>query len=74
MNIPGNLLSAQSRMWLGSIMNFGWATVYIFASYLLTSRGWGATGLATGLLIAYTAHLFWSFIWMAKATRKNLQY
>lgn len=74
MNIPGNLLSAHSRMWLGTIMNFGWATVYILASALFIAWGWGASGLAASLIIAYIAHLVWSGIWVAKTMKQVLSH
>lgn len=70
-NVPGNLLSAQSRMWLGSIMNFGWGILYVGCSYIFVKRNWGASGLATGLLIAYVIHLTWSYVWMARAVRRT---
>lgn len=72
MNIPGNLLSAHSKMWLGSLMNSGWAIVYITASAIFIAKGWGANGLAASLIIAYLAHLIWSSIWVAKAMKQVL--
>jgi EPS I polysaccharide export inner membrane protein EpsE len=70
MNVSGNLISAHSRMWLGSLMNLGWAVIYIGFSFLAVQRGFGATGVASALLLAYVAHFLWSAIWV-RATIKN---
>lgn len=69
MNVPGNLLSAHSQMWLGSLMNFGWASIYVVGSAVLISYGWGASGLAASLVAAYFAHLIWSSVWLVRKMR-----
>jgi O-antigen/teichoic acid export membrane protein len=67
MNVSGNLLSAHSRMWLGSLMNFGWSAIYISLAYYATARGYGALGVACSLLMAYIAHFAWSAVWVRAA-------
>jgi len=72
MNVPGNLLSAHSQMWLGSLMNFGWAAVYVTGSAIFTGLGWGARGLAVSLIVAYIAHFIWSSAWVIKKIKSGL--
>jgi O-antigen/teichoic acid export membrane protein len=55
----GNMLAAVSRMWLGLLMNLGWAAIYIGVAFLLLEHG--ATGVITGLGLAYLAHAIWTF-------------
>jgi len=53
----GNLLAASSRMWLGALMNAGWAVTFIGLAYLLVDKG--ATGITVALGIGYIAHTIW---------------
>lgn len=53
----GNLLAASSRMWLGALMNAGWAVVYVGVTYFLLD--WGSTGVMMALAIGYIAHTIW---------------
>jgi len=55
----GNMVAATSRMWLGMVMNFGWALIYVGGS-LWTAR-FGAIGIALALCGAYIAHGVWTF-------------
>lgn len=54
----GNMLAASNRMWLGFSMNVLWAAVFLVATWLLVQ--WGAFGLASARLIAYTAQGSWA--------------
>jgi O-antigen/teichoic acid export membrane protein len=58
----GNMLAAASRMWLGMLMNLGWAMIYIAVAFLLLERG--ASGVIIGLGLAYVVHTIWTF-WFA---------
>lgn len=58
----GNLLAATSRMWLGALMNAGWAFIYVGLAYLLVNKG--ATGIMLALTIGYIVHAIWTF-WFA---------
>ena len=54
----GDVIAASGRMWLGLMMNFGWAAVFIVATRLLVH--WGSLGLASSRLIAYAVHAAWT--------------
>ena len=58
----GNLLVASSRMWLGALMNAGWAFVYVGLAYLLVNKG--AVGIMVALGMGYVVHSTWTF-WFA---------
>jgi len=58
----GEAIAAAGRMWLGCLMNLGWAAAYIAATALFV--GWGSLGLAAARLIAYILHAIWTF-WFA---------
>lgn len=55
----GNMLAATARMWIGAIMNAGWAAIYLLGAYLLADRG--AVGALYALLIGYVFHAAWTF-------------
>jgi O-antigen/teichoic acid export membrane protein len=58
----GQVMAASGRMWLGALMNAGWAAVF-----LATTLGFlhlGASGVAAGRLVAYGCHAIWTF-WFA---------
>ena len=55
----GNMITAVSRMWLGVIMNMGWAILYIGISYHLIA--YGAVGIMIAMGIAYVVHALWTF-------------
>ena len=63
----GQVMIAKGKIWHGSMMNAGWALVYVFSAYLLLDLG--ALGVAIGLLIAYSCHSVWVCAW----TWKNLR-
>lgn len=58
----GAMIAAANRMWLGSLMNLGWATAYIAIAYQLRSHG--AAGVIVAMGIAYLLHATWTF-WFA---------
>ncbi len=64
----GNLLVASSRMWLGALMNAGWALVYVGSAYFLLDQG--ATGIMVALGIGYIVHATWTF-WFALRCAKT---
>ncbi len=55
----GQAVAASGKMWAGFYMNFGWAAVFLLANSSLLFLG--ALGLSTARLLAYVAHLVWSF-------------
>jgi O-antigen/teichoic acid export membrane protein len=54
----GQIIAASGRMWLGSFMNLGWGACFIGFTWLLVK--WGALGLASARLGAYTVHAIWT--------------
>ena len=58
-NPIGDVIAASGRMWLGLLMNAGWAAVYIVSTALLVR--WGSLGLASSRLLAYVVHAIWTF-------------
>jgi O-antigen/teichoic acid export membrane protein len=63
----GAMLTASGRMWLGAIMNCGWAAIYVAISWLLVEEG--AIGIAVALLCAYGIHAVWTFSFAARQLR-----
>ena len=57
----GQTLAAKGHMWMGWLMNIGWAAIYIGVSYSLIE--FGALGVAGGMAVAYLCHLGWISIW-----------
>lgn len=53
----GSLLAARSRLWLGSLMNLGWALVYLTAACALAYKG--AAGILMALGAGYIIHIAW---------------
>lgn len=68
----GNLVAALSRMWLGVVMNCGWAIVYLGLAFFLAPRG--ATGILTALCIGYFAHASWTFWFAHSHTKPSISY
>lgn len=58
----GNIIVAASRMWLGALMNAGWAFVYVSLAYVLVNKG--AVGIMVALGMGYVVHATWTF-WFA---------
>ena len=55
----GQVVSASGRMWLGALLNSGWALAFLgFTAALI---GWGAFGLAFARSAAYLLHGGWTF-------------
>jgi len=55
----GHLIAAADRMWLGFLMNLGWALATVALTLLWIDRG--AEGLAAAQLAAYALHAVWTF-------------
>jgi len=60
----GDVIAASGRMWLGCLMNAGWALVLIPSTIVLVHRGLGSLGLASARLFAYSIHAVWT-CWFA---------
>ena len=59
----GQIIAASDRMWTGSAMNLGWAAGYVALAWLFLR--WGAMGLASARLAAYSVHAVWTFAFAA---------
>jgi O-antigen/teichoic acid export membrane protein len=55
----GQYLAAVNRMWVGFMMNFAWAIVFLLSTVALAP--YGAIGILASFGIAYVAHGIWSF-------------
>jgi O-antigen/teichoic acid export membrane protein len=60
----GNVITAYGRMWLGFLMNAGWAACFLLTARWLLALGWGAQALASAYLAAYLVHALWTH-WFA---------
>lgn len=54
----GQYLAAVNRMWVGLVMNFAWALVFLLSTVVLVP--FGAIGILGSFGIAYVAHGLWS--------------
>lgn len=68
-NPVGYVLAASDRLWLGFLMNSGWATVFLGATLLLAH--WGALGVASARLIGYVAHAGWTAWFAVRFVRRG---
>jgi O-antigen/teichoic acid export membrane protein len=58
----GSIIAASGRMWMGALMNLGWAVVMLASTLWLLPLG--ARGVAAAALLAYCIHGAWTF-WFA---------
>lgn len=66
----GEIIAASGRMWLGALMNAGWAAGFIGLTWGFVH--WGALGLAGARFGAYLLHATWVF-WLAFYLLKRRQ-
>ncbi len=64
----GQVMVAKGEIWYGWVMNLGWAVVYVGVSYFLL--GYGAVGVAGGLVAAYIMHTTWVSTWVLRNFKK----
>jgi len=60
----GNMVVAASRMWLGMLMNVGWAAVYIGLTFWTIA--YGAMGVTIAMCCAYIVHSIWTFVFVVR--------
>jgi len=60
----GDVIAASGRMWLGALMNVGWACTLFGSAWFFLQYERGADGLASAYLAAYLVHAIWTF-WFA---------
>jgi len=59
----GTALAGAGKMWIGTLMNLGWAAALVIVSYLLIPS-YGGLGLALGYLFSYLLHSVWQTIYV----------
>ena len=64
------LVIIRNRMWLVCIMNSGWALVCLLVSVYFVR--WGALGLASARLVAYTLHAVWISV-AVMSTKRDME-
>ena len=62
LNVVGQTIACEGRMWIGALLNMLWGTVLIGSYYMLRQQG--AQGFGTANLIAYGFHLINSLIYV----------
>ncbi|MEW6049157.1 MAG: hypothetical protein AB1609_22255, partial [Bacillota bacterium] len=55
LSIPGQVLAATNRMWLGFALNLVWASVFLIGSRLAVAQ-FGAVGASAAYLLSYLVH------------------
>jgi O-antigen/teichoic acid export membrane protein len=65
----GQIITASGRVWAGFWMNVGWAIVYLVATSAWVH--WGALGLASARLAAYSAHTVWAMWYAFRILRRD---
>lgn len=63
----GQIIAASGRMWIGLIMNMGWALAFIISTLLLID--YGSIGLASARMLSYIIHATWTFgfaVWLIR--------
>ena len=56
--VKGDVIAVKNKMWIGLGLNLIWSLVLITFTYFFLNLGYGAKGLALGLLLSYTVHSF----------------
>ena len=55
-SVVGLSISSRSKMWVGFGFNAFWGCMMVTFTYLFTTKGFGATGLALSILCSYAIH------------------
>ncbi len=63
----GNLMAAQSKMWVGFVMNVGWAAVFLVSARLAINLG--ALGVVMALVFAHVCNVIWVYWWVRRQLR-----
>jgi len=63
----GQVIAASGRLWMGMLMNLGWALCFLGLGWLLV--GFGAVGIASARAAAYCVHAIWTFGFAHKLLR-----
>tara|TARA_R110002050_G_scaffold276107_1_gene421290 strand:- start:13115 stop:14455 length:1341 start_codon:yes stop_codon:yes gene_type:complete len=55
-NVVGQVIASKSKMWIGFVFNLFWSIVLIVSSTYFLNLGYGATALASAILLSYFLH------------------
>lgn len=70
-NIIGQAIASRGRMWAGFFLNLIWSIVLITSTGWLLNEGFGAKGVALGLLISYALHTITQSLFVHFTIRKQ---
>jgi O-antigen/teichoic acid export membrane protein/SAM-dependent methyltransferase len=69
----GQIIAASGKMWIGLVMNTGWAIAFVLGTLLLVHNG--SLGLAAARAISYFVHATWVSvfaIWLIRNQVENM--
>lgn len=69
-SVVGNAIVSKGKMWIGFIFNLIWAFLFILFSCLFIYLGNGAKSIAIALLISYTIHTIYQYIYLRIVIKK----
>lgn len=55
----GTVIQAAGKMWIGALMNLGWALAFLTGTFLMARNG--SMGLSLARAAAYVLHAVWTF-------------
>jgi O-antigen/teichoic acid export membrane protein len=58
----GQLIAASGKMWIGLLMNIGWAVIFISCTLFMFDVN--SFGIASSRLTAYSIHSIWVFVFV----------
>lgn len=69
--VVGQAIASQGKMWAGFICNLVWAILVLLLSYYFIKSGYGATGLAMSIMIAYLLHGMYQYVYLNFCLLRN---
>jgi hypothetical protein len=66
------VIAGIGKMWVGFILNLIWASAFVYFSYILLNKGYGALGLSYAMLFSYLIHTATTTCLVIYYLRKNL--
>ena len=70
--VIGQVIAGIGKMWVGFILNLIWASAFVYFSYILLNKGYGALGLSYAMLFSYLIHTATTTCFVIYYLRKNL--
>ena len=62
--VVGQAIASQGKMWAGFVCNLIWSVLVLSLSFLFIKKGYGATGLALAIMIAYFIHGIYQYAYL----------